>query len=57
MGTKVESLPSWAGAWSRTPIWDEEFAERWEALMGEEPPAEPVKGKPRQKPATTTKRR
>jgi hypothetical protein len=39
-----------------TPIWDQEFAERWEALRSDAPPAEPVKGKPRQKPAKTTRR-
>lgn len=46
MATKTESLPSWAETWARTPIWDEEFAERWAALNEEQPPpAEPAKGR------------
>ena len=39
---------------SRTPIWDEEFAARWAALMADEEPApEPAPAKkPRGKSAT-----
>lgn len=36
--TTSENVPAWINgghAWERTPIWDEEFAERWDALHGQ----------------------
>lgn len=54
MGT-TKQLPTWAEQhetpdWARTPIWDAEFAERWDALHAEltEPEPPPAPRKPRQ---------
>lgn len=60
MGTDTRTVPAWARTtpWERTPIWDAEFAERWDALHREltepEPPATPAR-KPRAPRKTTTK--
>ena len=60
MASTKQRVPTWAVEgdqhWEKTPIWDAEFAERWDALHAEltEPvaPAAPAR-KPRQK---TTRR-
>jgi hypothetical protein len=67
MGTVTKpAVPGWATQawslnhpWERTPIWDSEFAERWDALHREltepeQPPARPAR-KPRTPRKTTTK--
>lgn len=60
--TKTKNLPAWTPegqTWSSTPIWDEEFAERWQALQrqGEEPKPPVVKrpgtGRKPRSPRTT----
>jgi hypothetical protein len=58
MGTVTKpAVPAWARVdedhWEKTPIWDAEFAERWDALHRELTEPEPAKSaaarKPRQK--------